>query len=61
LLTSGTAGAVEVVDDEGAEDEGDDDIVPTSKLPEHPVKTPITGKAARAIPRVIDCKATSAP
>ncbi|MEV0671245.1 hypothetical protein [Mycobacterium sp. NPDC050441] len=50
-----------MADDEGAGDEDDDDIVPTSKLPEHPAKTPITGNVATAIHRVIDCTATSAP
>ncbi|WP_454787516.1 hypothetical protein [Mycolicibacterium lutetiense] len=50
-----------MADDEGADDEDDDDIVPTSMLPEHPANTPITGNAATAIHRVIDCNATSAP
>ncbi|MBP2455101.1 hypothetical protein [Mycolicibacterium lutetiense] len=50
-----------MADDEDADDEGADDIVPTSKLPEHPAKTPIAGNDAMATHRVIDCTTTSAP
>ncbi|WP_210393434.1 hypothetical protein [Mycolicibacterium fortuitum] len=61
MLTSGTAGADELAGDEDAADDGDDDVVPISMLPEHPAKTPINGKVATAIRRVIDCNATTTP